>query len=109
MALAIVAEGTQTATLGTEHTLATSVTGKTDVLGVDTGALANGETVELTIYTIIRAAGVERIAWQRSYSHVQAEPQKYSWPVPANISIKATLKQTGGVGRAFPFSLLSVD
>lgn len=109
MAIAVVASGTQTATLTTEHTLATSTTGKTYVLAVDTANLVNGETVELKLYTIVLAAGAERLAYYATFTHLQGEPIKYSVPVPANVSIKATLEQNGGTGRAFPWSLLSID
>lgn len=109
MALAVVSSGTQTATLATEHTLATSTTGKTYVLVVDTVNLVNGETLELKLYTIVLSAGTERLAYYATYTHLQGEPVKYSVPVPANISLKATLEQNGGTGRAFPWSLLSLD
>ena len=109
MALAVVASGTQAATVGTEHTLATSTTGKTYVLVVDTGAMAAGDILELRIYTIVLAAGTERLAYIVVYAHAQSDPQKYSIPVPANISFKATLKQTAGTGRSYPWSVLSLD
>lgn len=109
MAIAVLASGTQTATLTTEHTLATDVTGKTVVLVVDTANLVNGETVELKLYTKVLSGGTERLAYYATYIHVQGEPAKYSVPVPANISVKATLEQNGGTGRAFPWALLSID
>jgi hypothetical protein len=106
-----VASGTQTATVTTEHTLATDTTGKTYVLVVDAGAMADGTTpdlLELRIYTIVLTSGTERLAYIASFVGAQAEPQKYSVPVPADISIKVTLKQTQGTGRAFPWKLLSL-
>ena len=109
MALAVVASGTQTATLTTEHSLAVSTTGKTYVLCVDTAALVNGETLTLRLKTKILSAGTQRLAYEGIFLHVQAEPAKYSVPVPANIEIEATLRQDGGTGRAFPWSLLSID
>lgn len=109
MALAVVSSGTQTATVNTEHTLATSTTGKTYCLVVDTGAMVNGDALELRIYTIVLASGTERQAYCACYSNIQASPQKYSVPVPANISFKATLKQTAGTSRNFPWSVLSLD
>ncbi len=109
MALTVVASGTQTATIGTEHTLNTDTTGKTYVLVVDTGAMVLKDILELRIKTKVLSGGTEREAYIAYYSHVQAKPQKYSVPVPANQSIKATLKQTAGTGRAFPWALLSLD
>lgn len=103
-----VTSGTQTATVNTEHTLATDTTNKTYVLVVDTGALVNGDTLELRLYTIVLASGTERVAYMATYVHAQPDPQKYSVPVPADISLKATLKQTTGTGRSFPWKLLSL-
>jgi hypothetical protein len=109
MALAVIDSDTQTATLTTEHTLVTDTTGKTYVLCVDTAALVNGETLELRIYTKTLSGGTERLAYMATYVNVQQEPIKYSVPVPADISFKATLEQNGGTGRAFPWSVLSLD
>jgi hypothetical protein len=105
----LIASGTQTAVLTTEHTLATDTANHTYVLAVDTALLVNGETLELRLYTICLAAGTERLAYYATYQNGQGEPMKYSPPVPANISFKATLEQNGGTGRAFPWSLLALD
>jgi hypothetical protein len=103
-----IASGTQAATVGTEHTLATDTTNKTYVLAVDAGAMVNGDELELRLYTIVLSAGTERLAFYAKFPNVQASPQLYSPPVPADISCKATLKQTAGTGRSFPWKLLSV-
>lgn len=103
-----IASGTQTASIGSEHTLATDTANHNYALAVDTGAMVNGDTLELRLYTIVLSAGTERLAYLATYSNVQGQPQKYSVPVPADISIKATLKQTVGTGRSFPWKLLAV-
>lgn len=100
--------GTQSATVGTEHTLATNTTNKVFVLVVDLGAMVGGDEVELRLSTIALASGTERLAWYAKYAHVQATPITYSPPVPADISCKATLKQIAGTGRSFAWKLLSV-
>jgi hypothetical protein len=102
-----VANGNQTAVVSTEHTLATDTTGYTYVLVVDVSNLANGDAVELRLYTKCRTAGTERLAYCRKYANAQEELIKYSPPVPANISCKATLKQTAGTARTFEWSLLA--
>lgn len=109
MAVAEVTGGTQSATVSTEHTLATSTTGKTYVLFVDTVNLANGDVVELRLKTKGRSGNSSQLAYYAVYAHVQTSPNKYSVPVPANIEIVATLKQTAGTGRNFIWSLLSID
>jgi hypothetical protein len=109
MALAVVSSGTQSATLDTEHTLDNDTSGKTCVLVVDTGAMVNGDVVILRLKTKVLSGGTLRLAYSAVYAHAQAEPIKYSIPVPANIEIEATLEQTDGTGRSFPWSLLSLD
>lgn len=109
MAIAVIASGTQTASVSAEITLTTDTTGKTSVLAVDTGSLALGDSVTLRLKTIILSGGTEREAYVAYYSQPQAQPQKYSVPVPADQSVKATLQQTDGTARQFPWSLLSLD
>jgi hypothetical protein len=103
-----ISSGTQTATLTTEHDLATDTANHVYVLAVDTAAMVNGETLELRMYTKVLTGGTERLAYVAIYQHAQGEPAKYSPPVPADISLRATLKQTGGTGRAYPWKLLSL-
>lgn len=106
----VIASGTLTpTTLGVEQNFAAAdTTNKTYVLVVDTANLANGETVEFRIYTIVLSAGTERLAYRVVYTHAQGEPIKYSVPVPANISFKATITQTGGTLRAYPWAILAL-
>jgi hypothetical protein len=107
-----IASGTQTAVVTTEHTLATDTSNATFVLVVDTANLtvASGvaDVVELRIYTIALSAGAERLAYTATYVGIQGDPIKYSVPVPADISFKATLKQTAGTARQFPWKVLSL-
>jgi len=65
--------------------------------------------VEFRIYTKVLSGGTSRLAYQVTYTGVQGEPIKYSVPVPANIEIRATIEQTGGTLRAYPWALLSID
>jgi hypothetical protein len=109
MTVAEVTGGTQTATIGTEHTLATSTTGKTYVLVVDTVNMVNGDELELRLKTKARTGNGSQVAYTAAYANVQATLNKYSVPVPANIELVATLKQTAGTGRNFIWSLLSID
>lgn len=109
MALAIVASGSQTVTLGTEHTLATSTTGKTYVLGIDLTPLTGSEIMEFRIYTKALPGGTERLAYVANYWNWQTTPVKYSPPVPANVHIRASMKLVSGSGQAYDWILLSID
>lgn len=102
----LLASGTVTAD-GTEQDLATDTTNKTVILVVDTGAMANGDVVDLKLYTKVLDGGTERLAYQATYAHAQSEANKYSVPVPANIHLRATLKQVAGSNKAYPWALLS--
>jgi hypothetical protein len=102
------AGGAQACTIGTEHTLTTQTTAGTYVLVLDLNPAANADIFEARIKTIVRAAGTERTAYLRIYVNAQdTDGQiKYSVPVPTNVSIKATLKQTAGTGRTITWALL---
>lgn len=102
-----VGSGTQAATIGTEHTLLTDTTNHDYVLVTDLAAMTNGDAVELRIYSIVLSGGTERLAYVRRFVNVQFEPIKYSVPVPADISFRATLTQTAGVGRSFPWKVVT--
>jgi hypothetical protein len=109
MAVAEVVGGSQTATISTEHTLATSTTGKTYCLVVDTTNMVNGDVLELRIKTKPRTGGTSTLAYIATYANIQTAPVKYSVPIPANVEIVCTLKQTAGTGRVFIWALLSID
>lgn len=100
--------GSQTATIDTEHTLATETTAGVYCLVVDTANMVAGDVVILKLYTKYASGGTSRVAFQVLYSDIQADPIKYSPPVPIDTEIKATLEQTDGTGRAFPWNLLLV-
>lgn len=106
MAVTSANSGSQTATIGTEHTLATETTAGVYVLVVDTGNMVDGDKVELRLKTKARSGDTSRLAYRGTYRHVQLDPNKYSIPVPVDTEVVATLKQTDGTGRAFPWNLL---
>ncbi len=108
MAISVIASGTQSATLDTEHTLSTDTANHVYVLAVDAASLAMGDILELKLYTKVLSGGTERLAYHAVFRNTQSDPAKYSPPVPANISLKATLTQTAGTGRSFPWALLAL-
>lgn len=109
MPISSAASGTQTATVGTEHTLATLTVVGTYVLNVDTTNLVAGEAVTLRIKTKTLSAGASGLAFDATYKHGQGKPQKYSIPVPVLVEGVFTLQQTGGTGRAFPWNIAKLD
>jgi hypothetical protein len=109
MALAVESSGTQTATVGTEHTLAAPTANKTRVLRVDCGAMANGDTVEIRIKTAVLAAGTVREQQNVTYANALGSPIVESVPVSSNQGATFTLKQTTGTGRSYPWAVLTLD
>lgn len=109
MAVTSVASGTQTATISTEHSLGAAITtAGVYVLVVDTNAMAGGDRLELRAKTKAISGGVQRLAYVASFRHAQSTLIKYSVPVPVDVEVQFTLKQTAGTGRAFPWSVLSL-
>jgi len=108
MSVSAAAHGTQTAVVNTEHVLATITDAGVYVLVVDTANMVNADILELRINTKAMHDGTSRLAYMASYAHIQGEPNKYSIPVPVDTEIIATLKQTAGTARDFPWNLLKV-
>ena len=100
------AEGSQTATINTEHTLSTVTDSGTFVLYVDTVNMANGDELELRVKYKVRATGTTREMQVAYYAHSQGQPVKPSIPVISTNECVFTLKQTAGTGRAFPWEII---
>ena len=98
--------GTQTATVTTEHTLATITAAGTYQLVVDTTNMVFGDTLELRVKVKARSASSSLEVFYASYSGAQGtDVIKLSPPMPAPFEFIATLKQTVGTGRAFIWSI----
>lgn len=102
---AVKTSGSQTATLGTEHDLATVTDAGTYQLVVDTANLANEETLELRVYGKARSSDTERLFYVAGFAHAQTAALKASLAVVSPHHARFTLKQTGGTGRAFPWAV----
>lgn len=112
MAVTAQGQGTQTATIGTEHFLSSpNVTG-TFTLHVDTNAMVAGDVLELRIYQMVLTGGTPRVAYKKIYRGVQSADDliKISVPISNELtdtnSLRFSLKQTKGTGRAFPWKVL---
>lgn len=104
MAWVVDSSGSQTASISTEHSLATPTTIGTYVLGVDTVNLVAGDLVELRIYDMVDATNYRQV-WKGAYQHAQVSNGKVSPPIAVTTQVKFTLKQTAGTGRVFPWSV----
>ena len=101
--------GTQTAVVGTEHTLASPTTAKTRALLVNVFAMLAGDTVELRISGAVLADGTPRLILMSTFSGVAGAPHTQSPPILMPQGGAVTLKQTSGTARAFPWAIITLD
>jgi len=103
--------GSQTAVITTEHVLADTTTAGTYVLSVDTINMASGDILELRVYEMVLTSGTRRVAYFASFADAQAADDMIKISVPISTAltdtgaVEATLKQTAGTGRVFPWNL----
>lgn len=113
MAVTAYASGTQTAVIGTEHFLSSPNVAGTFTLHVDMNALAAGDVVELRVYQIVLTAGTSRVAYLARFAGAQPTDDQIKVSVPISNeltdtnSLRFSLKQTVGTGRAFPWKVLT--
>ena len=111
MAVTSFASGTQTCTVTTEHTYDVNEAG-TFVFEIDTNALAANDVLELRAYKMVLTSGTTRVAYFQAYYGVQPTDDKIkiSLPISNDItdatSIRFSMKQTFGTGRAIPYKIL---
>lgn len=109
MAVAVNTSGSLTATAGgTEDALATVTAAGVYQLVVDTAAQTDGDSVTLRVYGKARSSDTERLLYESSFSNVQYMPLKASIAVPTPHWFRATLTQTAGTARAFPWAIYSL-
>jgi hypothetical protein len=110
MAVSVNSSNSQTAVISTEHTLGAAITAAgIYILTVDIANLVAGEIVELRAYGKARSSDTERLLFGPAIYGpiVPAQLLVYSTPVVSPHSVKFTLKQTAGTGRAFPWAIYS--
>jgi len=105
MALSVKSSGSQTATLATDHTLLSTPDSGVYVMVVDAANLANGETLILTIQRKARSGDTIRTAYTAVFQHALGSPLLLSPPVPCPVGADFILRQEGGTGRAYPWSI----
>lgn len=103
-------QGSQTATINTDHSLAAFAVAGTYICTVDTTNMADGDVLELHVKEIINTSGSQRDEWQ-TYYDAQPSGWRVKRSLPFTISLtdtgalEFTLKQTKGTGRAFPWKV----
>lgn len=105
MSWSVSASGTQTAD-GSEDALTTDTTNATYSLLVDLTNMANGDIVELRVYTKVLSTGSLDLVWKGTFANAPLAVVAQSPFVPSDQSIKATLKQIAGTNRNYDWKLL---
>jgi hypothetical protein len=107
MGLTATANGTQAATIGTEHSLSQQTGIGIYVLMTDTAAMEITDSITIRVKTRRASGETSRTASTYTYNGVQDEPHKYSDPVPIDTEIICTLTQTAGItAKSYPWKLL---
>lgn len=112
MAVTAQATGTQTAVVGTEHQLADTNVAGVFTFHVDTNAMVAGDILELRVYQMELTSGTSRVLFFHAFYGAQPtdDLQKVSLPIGNDLtdatSLRFSLKQTFGTGRAFPWKVL---
>jgi hypothetical protein len=105
MAWLVSNSGTQTAT-GGEDTLATPATNGTFALWVDKSAMAAASTDAVIFRIYYQVDGTNyRLAYEATFNSDQMAAILSPF-IPAVTGIKATLQQTAGTNRAYPWQIL---
>jgi hypothetical protein len=109
MTVSVNTSGSQTATIGTDHSLATISSAGTYQFVVDTANMVGGTTpdiLQLSVYTKTRSTDTERLLFQHFLIGAQNINE---WPSPpfgaASADYTVKLKQIQGTGRAFPWAV----
>lgn len=108
MTIAVVSSGAQLTVVNTEHTLDTITTPAVLVLVVDLATLTGSDVVEIRIYGKARSSDTERLMHRGTYGPTAlGSPLVFSVPIVSPHHYRATIKQTGGSARTFPWAIYS--
>lgn len=108
MTIANAANGTQAATISTEHTLATETAVGVYVLTVDLSNMASGDTMTLRAKVKTLTGSTSTKESSITFTGAQDPAVFQSKPIAVEHEVVFTLQQTAGTGRSFPWSLAVV-
>lgn len=104
----VMASGTQSATVGTEHTLTSQTVFRVYQLQVDFSALAAGELAEIRIKTKVLSGSALNTVKLAAIQGGSTQPVFVSFPLASDIQFDATIKQINGTGRTFPWKVIAL-
>jgi hypothetical protein len=108
----LLASGTQTATINTDHTLYNMNVAGLVTFHVDTVNMAAGDTLRLYIVQKVLTGGATGMLAETWYGGAQSlDTIKVSLPIATNLAetggIEFHLQQTTGTGRAYPWKVMA--
>jgi len=112
MGITAFAKGTQTAEIGTEHFLADVDEVGTYTFHVNTVNMVEDDVLELRVKQVVLTGDDPEGAYFVSYSDAQSADDRIKISVPISNeltdaqSLRFSLKQTAGTGRAFKWKVL---
>lgn len=101
------ANGTQAATVTTEHSLHVNTSVKVLQGVVDLANMVADDEVEVTVYLKAKSGGTKGLAFQGSYKHDQGAAMAVTPPVGSAYEWEMTLKQVAGTSRNFDWYVIS--
>ncbi len=109
MAVSQTNSGTQTATISTEHTLATITTAGVYILVVNMTNMAGSDELTLRAKEKVLTGSTSAVAHTAMYKGVQADKTTRSIPIECVHELVFTLQQTAGTGRSFEWSVRNLQ
>lgn len=112
MTTAAFGQGTQTATIGTEHFISDVNQAGVYTLHLDLNAMVAGDFLEVRVYQMLLTGGTPRVAYFETFQGVQPGDGLVAISVPIgneltdSTALRFSIKQTLGTGRAYPWKVL---
>ena len=101
--------GTQTATVTTEHTLATVTAAGNYLLKVDTKNMVKGDQLTLKVKDKVLTGSTSALVFSGTYRNVQEDIIKVSIPISLVFEAVFTLTQDAGTSRTFEWAVVDMS
>jgi hypothetical protein len=109
MAVSVSSSGSQLVVVATEHLLRSDTAAGCYELHIDANAMIAGDTIVIRLKELCIPGGTLRSALYATFTGAIAEPNiKVLGPAAFDLGVSATIQQTAGTARTFPWKLLRV-
>ena len=99
--------GSQTATIDTEHSLGIITTAGVYQLQIDVNAMAAADRLVVRTYKKVRSVGTTRLIDEFTISGAQTEKVAETIPQFSTNEVEFRIEQIAGTGRAFPWEIIA--